>query len=120
MRPKIHLVLDWAKRCFGTVHVHNPKVRALRLVEEAIEVAQAFDVDADKLHKIITVVYSREKGQWEQEIGGVMMTAAVLAGARFYDIEDLFDREIRRVFSKPAEHFALRNQEKNGLGLTGD
>lgn len=120
MRPKIHLVLDWAERCFGRAHVYDPKVRVMRMLEEAVETAQTYDIPAASVHKLVNVVYQRPTGNSLQEIGGVMLTSAVLAGIRNFDIDDLFDVELRRVLSKSPEHFTRRNAEKNELGLTGD
>lgn len=120
MRPKIHLMLDWAVRCFGMAHVNDPKVRVMRMLEEAIETAQAYEVEDVLVHRLVNVVYQRPPGNSLQEIGGLMLTSAILAGVREFDIDDLLDAEIRRVLSKPVEHFTKRNDEKNALGLTGE
>lgn len=120
MRPKIHLALDWAVRCFGSRHVYSTNVRALRLVEEAIEAAQAAGVPESQVLAAVGIVYQRKVGELYQEVGGVMLTAAVLMGIRGLDIDELFDMELRRVLSQPIDHFAQRNKEKNALGLSGE
>jgi NTP pyrophosphatase (non-canonical NTP hydrolase) len=114
------IALDWAIRCFGQKHVYDFGVRALRLAEEAAEMAQACDVPKEKMLELIEVVYSRPAGQPDQELGGVAMTATVLAAAMGHDLEAFFDVELRRVLAKSPEHFAKRNQEKLDLGLTGN
>lgn len=118
MKALTQIALDWATRSFGREHVYNFPVRALRLAEEAVELAQAYKVPKEKMLDLIEIVYSRPAGDPEQELGGVMMTATVLAGAHGHDPDAFFEIELRRVLSKSAEHFAKRNQDKLDLGLT--
>lgn len=113
------LVVDWGMRCFGVEHMINYQVRALRLVGEAIELAQAVDVPVDRLHACVGVVYSRPKGDTLQELGGVFITAIAMAGCCGFAIEDVIETELHRCLSKTPEHFAERNKEKLNLGLTG-
>lgn len=117
MKPLTAIAYDWAVRCFGRDHVTNPRVRALRLVEEAVEVAQALDVSRETITDLVGVVYARPKGFPAQEIGGVMMTVTVLCAALGLEPDDMFEAELRRVLAKSPEHFAERNREKIGLGL---
>lgn len=112
------LILDWGKRCFGAEHMANRRLRALRLVEEAIELAQASNVDPEQLHSLIKSTYSRPVGDPYQELGGVVLTAASYAASQFsQDIDLVLLAETRRVLSKPTEHFRSRNQEKLELGF---
>lgn len=118
IRPITQIALDWAIRCFGTEHVRDPRVRALRLAEEAVELCQAYRIPKGKMEDLITMVYSREAGDGYQEVGGVLMTATVFSAAIFQqDPEEVFNYELRRVLDKPAEHFAKRNREKLDLGM---
>lgn len=118
MKPTTDIALDWAVRCFGSEHVYNKPIRSLRIAEEAIELAQAFDIPKDKVLGLVEMVYSRPKGHPQQEIGGVMMTTTVLCAAMGMDADDAFQVELRRVLAKPADHFAKRNQDKIDLGMT--
>jgi NTP pyrophosphatase (non-canonical NTP hydrolase) len=119
MQPMTILVRDWAIRCFGYDHVVNPRVRSLRLAEEAVELCQALNVPKEKLEDLIQIVYSRPKGEVVKELGGVAMTATVMAASLGKDLDAFLFDEFRRVLQKSPEHFAQRNQEKLGLGLTG-
>jgi len=119
MKPTAQLALDWAIRSFGSDHVNDIPVRALRLAEEAVELAQAAGVSKDKMHALIDIVYSRPVGDLRQEIGGVMMTTTVLCAVLREDTDYYFETELRRVLAKSPEHFAKRNQDKIDLGLTG-
>lgn len=115
----MRIVTDWGIRAFGRDHMINAQVRALRLVEEAAELAQALDVPQAQLEKLINLVYARPKGDYRQELGGVLVCLAVLCEAMGDDPDAAFEAEVRRVLAKPPEHFAKRNQEKLDLGLTG-
>lgn len=118
MRPINAIALDWACRSFGIEHVYNFPVRALRCAEEAVELAQAYKIPKEKMLDLVEIVYSRPPGEPEQELGGVAMTATVLAAAHGHDLDAFFEVELRRVLAKSTEHFAKRNQDKIDLGLT--
>jgi len=120
MKMETLIALDWAIRCFGSDHVFDRSVRALRLAEEAVELTQALHVSRDMMHKLIDTVYDRPVAKdFHQEIGGVALTLQVLCGALGQDPETFFTAELRRVLAKTPEHFAKRNEEKLQLGLTG-
>ena len=108
---------EWAQRAFGVRDVETPAIRALRMVEEAIELCQALDVPKDKVALTVETVYSRPVGQVEQEIGGVLLTMAVLTEVLGKNSDELLERELRRVLRKAPEHFARRKEEKIALGL---
>lgn len=118
MKATTVIALDWAVRAFGAQHVYNLPIRALRLVEEAIELAQAHDVPRDTLIDLVNLLYKRPAGSAVQELGGVMLTATILAAAQGYDPQDAFLIELRRVLDKPPAHFAECNEEKIKLGMT--
>lgn len=111
------IAVEWGLRCFGTDHMRNKSVRALRFVEEALELAQACGVPAEKAVECVNVVYSRPVGHAFQEVGGSMVTLAVLCDTIGVDLEDAFEIEVRRCLSKDPAHFAERNKQKLGLGL---
>lgn len=113
---------EWGLRCFGKEHMSNKPMRALRLAEECIEYTQTTGLPKDQLHKVVDTVYSRPVGNPLQELGGVMVCAAVciknegtLLGAT--TLEYAFDMEVRRILAKSPEDFAKRNQEKIDMGL---
>jgi hypothetical protein len=109
---------EWGVRAFGSLHMHNVRVRSLRAAEELVELCQCYDVDPAVLHKLIDVVYSRPRETDDfKEIGGSLMTLLVLCHARGVDPEHALQTELLRVLSKSPEHFAKRNQEKIDLGL---
>lgn len=119
-RLMTRIATDWARRCFGDAHVDNHKVRGIRALEEMIELNQALGVPVELARKTLETVYSRPVGDIEQEIGGVMLTLAVLCDTMDRDPEHMFEQELLRVLKKSPEHFAKRNNEKISLGLTSE
>jgi hypothetical protein len=111
------ILWEWGIRCFGKAHMTDPKIRGLRAAEEMVELCQALEVDPDKLHALIDIVYSRPPGDVRKEFGGVMVTTMVLAWNQHMSLEQCLQDEMLRVLSKDAAHFAKRNAEKIQLGL---
>ena len=118
MRPTIRIALDWALRSFGREHVENLPIRSLRVAEESVELSQACGVPKEKMLDLVEIVYSRPRGQFAQEVGGVLMTINILCASIGLDPDDAFLTELRRVLEKSPEHFAARNKEKIDAGLT--
>lgn len=116
---KIRVAWEWAVRCFGIDHCIDKRVRALRFLEEAVELAQAVGLEPEKIKTVVDVVYAKPVGDEFQELGGVMLTLAVLLEALGWNHDKAFENELCRVLELPPEHFKKRNQEKLDLGLTG-
>ena len=124
MSTSSRLACEWAVRSFGREHVINVPTRALRILEEAVELCQAVGVPSEKVHLCAATVYKRPKGDPLQEIGGVLLTTNILCASGMMGVagdavepDDLLEKELARVLSKPPEHFAKRNQEKIDGGL---
>lgn len=103
---------DWAIRCFGTKHCYDTKIRALRLMEEAIEYAQAVECDPNDMRKVMDMVLERPSGIPHKEIGGIMMTLAVACHNSAIDPMSAFEIELIRVLGIDPQVFAKRNLEK--------
>lgn len=111
MKHLLKIAHDWAVRCFGTQMTDMP-TRSIRIVEEAIELCQAYGVERDVVADVLVNVYARPVGKVEQEMGGVLMTAYLMCEARGWNPEDIFVTELRRVLAKTTKHFEDRNAEK--------
>lgn len=111
------IVFEWGCRAFGEPHMRDQKVRALRLVEEAIEYAQAVGVPYDKIQRCAFVIYDRPPGDAYQELGGVLVTTLAACAGNYFNAEEVLETEVLRVLAKSPEHFAKRNQEKIDAGL---
>lgn len=110
-------VFDWGCRAFGNDQMRSPQQRALRLIEEAIELAQSVFADKDQLHRLVDYVYSRPVGQVEAELGGVGVCLLAMAECVRVNADETEEREVARIMAKPIEHFTKRNQEKNDAGF---
>lgn len=112
-----HLVRNWVVRCFGTEQANSAKVRALRLLEEAVEFAQSVGVANHKAQELVDYVYSRPPGEPSQELGGVGITFLAATSALGYNATDIISDELDRILDKPVDHFAKRNQTKLEAGF---
>ncbi len=69
---------QWLQNTFPTFR-HNSMERALRFLEEALELFQAAGGREKDASHLIDYVFSRPRGDLSQEIGGVLNTLAALA-----------------------------------------
>lgn len=101
----------WVKSAFGDESFHSRHERVARVVEEAIELAQAAGLEHVEVAQISSRVYSRETGTVEDETNGLVATLVVLiehlAGDNFY--ARLY-REYQRVSKLDLEH--VRNKHR--------
>lgn len=91
------LVDNWSRRVFQDRHSEiTPRIRALRLLEEAIELAQSEGVTPDEVNILRDQVFEREPGEPGQELAGVLVCAAGVAATRGLSLASLFTTELRR------------------------
>ncbi len=109
-------IFDWATAAFGADQVH-PAQRALRLLEEAVELFQACNGDRAQAHKLIDFVFDRPLGAWQTELGQVGVTLLALAASLGASADDAEAAEVARVLAKPIEHYTKRNEAKNEAGF---
>lgn len=109
-------VLAWAIENFGAIATNRDE-RAARLVEEAIEVAQAEGLPLHILQKISERVYARPAGKLAQEIGGLAITLDALAENAGLSVQAESAREWARVLSLPKDWWARRHAEKVAAGV---
>lgn len=106
------LAVQWAVRCFGVDHVINTRERSMRFIEEAIELCQSLGLSQNECTKVMRMVYSRKKGETNQEVGGVMITLMVLCESHDIDLVNSTRDELSRILNKDTKHFAERNKDK--------
>lgn len=110
-------VAIWCVAAFGDDHAKSIEQRGIRLVEEAVEAAQACGCDPAMIHRLVDHVYAKPIGKLDQEIGGVGVTLLALADAAGVSADEAEMREIHRIHTFPLEHFAARNAAKNAAGF---
>lgn len=108
------LTMAWSKLVFrDQVQVLTPRVRAMRLLEEALELAQAEDVFLSEALIIINQVYEKPRGDPRKELGGVLITAAAYAATREWLLENVFIEEFTRIMD-PTIMDRVRNRNLSG------
>jgi len=102
------LVLTWAAHAFGDV-AYDPKERALRVLEEAAELAQEAGVQQSQAIAVLDRTYSRPKGDAAQEAAGVLVTLLSYCASRDIDLGAAFVAEVVRV-TDPTKLESLRKK----------
>lgn len=110
-------VRQWAVDTFGPQTANDPGERIRRFAEEAVELVQAAGLPKQALLDLVNYVYSRPAGEPEQEVGGVSFTLLAYCEHQGFSAEELEQREVERVLSKPREHFRARQDAKAAAGV---
>lgn len=98
MRRLQQLLHRWSDLVFGDrAKEITPHIRALRLLEEVLELCQADDVLVSEIHTIIDQVYSKPAGYRAEELGGVIICVVAYADIAGWDLEDIFYDEFCRI-----------------------
>lgn len=110
-------IVEWVETRFGKAIMQNRHERTIRVLEEAIELAQAEGItfaDADKLTKR---VYSRPAGHPRQEVAGIGVTLLAYCACTIVDFDLVMEQEIMRIEEMPWDHFRKKQQEKADAGV---
>ena len=79
-------------------HWNDIEERALRFVEESIELAETDGVTREQCHALVDQVFDKgEPGNSYQEVGGVMVTLAAYMALKNIDAGRAFEEELSRV-----------------------
>lgn len=101
----------WAASTFeGRPSWSSRRERMMRFLEEAIELAQAVGLEQADADALVRYVYGRPVGELRQEIGGTMVSFAVLAEVLLEDIGAAATEELRRV-NDPAVQVIIRDKQ---------
>jgi hypothetical protein len=111
------IVGDWALRCFGSRSFNSLPERARRVLEEAIELAQASGLSIEDGLNLMQYVYRRPIGELSQELAGVGSTLLVLAESQKIDLKAVISADIQRVLELPEEYFKERLARKVAAGM---
>lgn len=90
------LIAKWGDSCFGPEANRDVRIRRNVALEESVELFQALEGTEEEAVEILRRTFARPKGDPQQEIGGVLVTIALLAEARGESIETLALTELRR------------------------
>lgn len=81
------IVGEWVRDVFGSEVADNVQERSRRFFEEAIEVYQSYDGSREMAHKIVDIVFDKEKDKPEKETGQCLFTLLALGAASSVDVE---------------------------------
>ncbi len=108
--------LNWAVETFGPVAL-DPEERAMRFVEEAIELAHSLGLSSETLSAISQRVYGREAGKVPREMGQAQLTLELLSKAINVDLDAEAMQEFYRIQSVPKAEWERRHAAKQALGI---
>lgn len=111
-------VEEWVLTTFGEGPATTKKERALRFVEEALELVQARGMTKEEALLIVDYVYSRPAGETFQEAGGVMMTLSALCWQAGIELDDATTAELARVES-PEMREKIREKQNSKSAIRG-
>jgi NTP pyrophosphatase (non-canonical NTP hydrolase) len=113
-------ILEWARLTFGPVAT-NKNERALRLAEEAVELAQSVGVERWQVLRLVWSVYSSPAGIPEAELGGVAVTVLAAAEVLGLEFTEAATKELARISTKKVTARCKAHQkERRAALLTGD
>ena len=111
-------VNDWMLVCFGPEISADRLERGDRFIEEALELAQTCPgMNRERAHALVDYVFSRDIGEREQEVGGVMVTLAALCNTFGVSIQSAAETELSRVWTKVDAIRAKQASKPTGSAL---
>jgi len=116
--PEPMTPLAWATDTFGPI-ARNRDERAIRLAEEAIELAQAEGVSRDAMHKLVDRIFGAERGHPFKEVHGVCMTLQSYIEVAFegFTFDEMVSLELRRCKLRSKEEWQRRHEKKAEQGI---
>lgn len=100
----------WVRGTFGRT---TTKERARRLLEEALELAQAEGLEARDAIDLADYVFAKPAGDIRREAGGVGLTLLAYCDSVGLSAEACEALELERVRALPREHFRIRQTAKH-------
>jgi len=110
-------MVEWVETRLGKKAM-DPHERALRFVEEALELAQAVGLTEPDIDRLRHLVFRKPLGHVGQEIGGVVTTLLTLSESWNTEMTIAALMEIDRIHELPMEKFRKRQKQnvKDGIG----
>ena len=87
---------EWYEACFSQGSQISEVERAHRFLEEALELVQANGSSKEDALALVDYVFDRPSGDPENEVGGVMVTLAVLCQVTGLDMMSSAEKELSR------------------------
>lgn len=109
-------ISEFIANTWGETNMH-PQERAMRLLEEAIELAQVEGVTARQISELTSHVMGKPPGSPSQETGGVGVCLLAYCEAKGLSADAAEGAEIERLKTRDPEHFRRRHQVKVDAGV---
>ena len=109
-------VFHWVRATFGEPSTVASE-RVLRVLEEAIELAQAEGIPQDRVLASVEYVYRKPVGDPAQEVGGLGVTLLAYCETKGISADEEEAREFDRVVKIDADHFRARHNKKADAGI---
>lgn len=114
------LIMNWIRDTFGVIpglDVESPRERAMRFLEEAIELCQAAGLTQGDVYSMARYTYGRPAGVLSQEVGGVTVTLYALCEVLGVSAAQAEFDEIGRVMDISPDKFQARHVAKMEKGI---
>ena len=98
-----HRAWKWVIDCFGVETSEDKVERNHRFLEESLELVQSLGCSSEEAHKLVDYVYDRPIGEPKQEVGGVMVTLAILCTSHDIDMFYSGNVELERILTRVDE-----------------
>ena len=85
-------VAEWLAACFPPSVCADREERTHRFLEEALELAQSSGCSRQNAHSLVDYVFSRNVGEPDLEVGGVIVTLAGLCSTFGIDMSEALSR----------------------------
>jgi hypothetical protein len=115
------IITEWIQRTFGEASLSENE-RALRFLEESLELVQAAGLPIEKARELLEYVYSRPSGVVAQGVGGVGISLLAFCEKFGISAEEEEALEVERVITLEPEYFRKRQdaKAKTGVGLPSE
>lgn len=111
---------NWCVETFGARSTTMPSERALRVMEEAVELIQSEGVSKKTAHDVINRCYNRPVGDPNQEVGQIFFTLGVYCLLKNIDPVAEADKDFLRVLEilkDDPDYFKRRVEAKRLAGI---
>lgn len=91
------VISTWVKDTFGYENQASTRIRALRFMEEAIELGQVVGLKEKDIFQLVDKVFAKSAGELKQELGGTIVTLLALTENQGESVLDCLILESRRI-----------------------
>lgn len=87
----------WMRACFPPAVCFDKTERNHRFLEEALELVQSLGCARSDAHMLVEYVFNRPIGEPSQEVGGTVVTLALLCAVHDLDMVEAGEIELSRI-----------------------